>query len=401
MRFLPLLPLLALPAWAVTTLSPAPTPTLFSSIIETKLQAIANVLKSPASYPQYTDRVQGIWQFFDPTTWTSGFFPATLYELDTRAKLCPSFKTQTDFLGLGRTWSQGEVPLETDSGLDHDVGFLSYPFMHELLVNPSNTSAQNAVIKFGNFLASRFDPIVGCTRSWNTADPTDFQVIIDNMMNLEVLFAAADLTGNQTLRDIAITHADTTMKNHFRPDWSTWHVVEYNSTTGAIIRKRTEQGFSDNSTWTRGQSWAVYGYANMFNRTRLTRYLDTARNAADLYLTRTPSSFIVPWDFDAPLPLMADTSASTIAATGLLLLADMEESLSPPNSTGAARWRTAAVNLLNAAAKLAWSPSWQSLLSNGTVNNPAANNLTGIVYGDYYFIKAGNVLLSEGFVRCP
>jgi len=114
-----------------------------------------------------------------------------------------------------------------------------------------------------------------------------------------------------------------------------------------------------------------------------------------------PSSSIIPWDFDAPLPLMADTSASTITATGLLLLADMELSLSPPNTTGAAFWRQEAVKLLNAAVKLAWKPSWQSLLSNGTVNNPASNNLTGIIYGDYNFIKAGNVLLSEGLVKCP
>lgn len=110
-----------------------PPPELFSPLIQSKPVAIANVLKNPASFPQYTDRVNGIWQFFTPTTWTSGFFPALLYELDTRSKLCPS-ASHPDFLGLARTWSLGLVPLEDDGTLDHDVGFLSYPFMHELLV---------------------------------------------------------------------------------------------------------------------------------------------------------------------------------------------------------------------------------------------------------------------------
>jgi len=272
-----------------------------------------------------------------------------------------------------------------------------------LLVNHGNTSAQDAVIKFATTLASRFNPIVGCTRSWDTADPTDFTVIIDNMMNLEVLFVAADINGNQTLRDIAIKHADTTIEHHFRPDGSTFHVVEYNSTTGVVIRRRTSQGYADWSTWTRGQSWAIYGYANMYNRTQLPRYLDTARHAASLYLSRLPSSGVPPWDFDAPTPAPADTSSATIAASGFLLLSQLEESLSPSNGSGAALWRNAAINLLNAATALAWKPSWQSLLSNGTVNNPASppNNLTGITYGDYFLIKTGNDLLSQGLAECP
>jgi len=397
------LSLLVLRARADSSLaSPVPRQELFSSLIAPKVLAIAQAEPSPANYPQYTDRTQGIWQYFTPTTWTSGFFPGLLYLLDTRSKLCP-VQDETDWLALGRSWSVGLVTLENNKNLDHDVGFLSYPFQQELLVNHGNISAQSAIIKFATTLASRFNPLVGCTRSWDTTDLTDFTVIIDNMMNLEVLFAAADINGNQTLRDIAIKHADTTIKNHFRPDGSTFHVVEYNSTTGVVIRRRTSQGFADNSTWTRGQSWAIYGYANIYNRTHLPRYLDTARHAASLYLSRLPASGVPPWDFDAPRPGPADTSSATIAATGLLLLSQLENSLSPSNGTGAALWQDAAVNLLNAVTVLAWKPSWQSLLSNGTVNNPASppNNLTGIVYGDYFYIKSGNMLLSEGLAECP
>ncbi|KAF8590459.1 glycoside hydrolase family 88 protein [Ramaria rubella] len=390
------------------TSSSTPPTQLFSPFIAPKVQAVALNEPNPAFYPEYTgvniNGTNNVWQYFTPTTWTSGFFPGLLYLLDTRAKLCPS-DSQPDWLALGRNWALGILPLADDKTLDHDVGFLSYPFQQELLVNPENVTAQTAVIKFATTLASRFNPIVGCTRSWDTADPTDFTVIIDNMMNLEVLFAAADINGNQTLRDIAITHADTTIVNHFRPDGSTFHVVEYNSTTGIVIRRRTAQGYADNSTWTRGQSWAIYGYANMYNRTQFPRYLDTARHAASLYISRLPESGVPPWDFDAPRPTTADTSSATIAAEGLLFLSQLEDSLSPRNSSGSTYWREAAINLLASTTALAWqpTPSWQSLLSNGTVNNRAnpPNNLTGIVYGDYFYIKAGNVFLSDGSVKCP
>jgi len=134
MYLLPLASLLVL--WATpgdAYLSPAPAAELFSPLIPTKLQTVANAFKSPASFPQYTDRVQGIWNFFSPNTWTSGFLPAQLYLLDTRSKLCPG-SSNINFLSLGRSWSVGLVPLEDDHTLDHDVGFLSYPFMQELLV---------------------------------------------------------------------------------------------------------------------------------------------------------------------------------------------------------------------------------------------------------------------------
>jgi rhamnogalacturonyl hydrolase YesR len=247
-------------------------------------------------------------------------------------------------------------------------------------------------------LAARFSPVVGCTRSWDASDPTDFQVIIDNMMNLEVLFHSADLTGNSTLREIAKTHANTTMKNHIRSDGSTWHVVEYNSTTGNVIKKRTAQGFADNSTWSRGQAWGIYGFANMHRLTGDSNYLATSRRLATYFLNNIPSDGIVPWDFNAPLappPRPADSSAATIAVNGLLLLAQQET-----DATAKQQWIDAALAILNNITKLAWNPSWQSLLSNGTVNWPANNFLTGIVYGDYYYIKAGNELVKMGLASC-
>ncbi|KAG6919910.1 hypothetical protein DXG01_013259 [Tephrocybe rancida] len=358
---------------------------LYSPLIPQKVLATFKSLPDPVKYPQYTT-TSGTWLYFSPNTWTSGFFPATPYALQARQKACPATDENAlgiaDWLDLGRSASTGLVPLEAGNGVGHDQGFLSFPFVEELAINPSNQTAQTAVKAFGKILADRFNAVVGCTRSWDKSDdPTVFQVIIDNMMNIELLFHAADITGNDTLRTIAMTHADTTMKNHIR---STWHVIEYNSTTGGVFRKRTEQGYSDDSTWSRGQAWAIYGFANMYKLTQKVDYLFTARRLAKYFLDNIPADGIVPWDFNAPLepaPRPADSSAATIASTALLLLAQVETS-----KANAKYYTNSAIHITQAITDLAWNEPWQSILSNGTVNKPANNALTGTTYGNFTFV---------------
>ncbi|KAH9915798.1 glycoside hydrolase family 88 protein [Epithele typhae] len=381
----------------------APPAELFSPLIAKKVLATAEAFPSPAMYPQYTDRAEGKWIWFGPDLWTTGFFPATLYAMHARTKLChhSSVGDGDQWLALGRSWATPEIPLiHNNMYIEHDVGFVSQPFRDELKVNRDNQTAISAVNGFSDDLAARFSEIVGCTRSWDTADPTDFQVIIDNMMNLEIFFANEALTGNHTLRDMAISHADKTMANHVRPDGGSFHVVEYNSTTGVVIKRRTAQGYADNSTWSRGQAWGIYGFANMYKRTQKYDYIQTARRMADYFLDNLPDDGVVPWDFNAPLdpPRPADSSAAMIAANGLLLLAEQETSIFNP--VGATRYTNAAIRLIRDNTRLAWAPTWQSLLSNGTVNNPQHNNLTGIIYGDYYFITAGNTLVERGLASC-
>ncbi|KAI0303288.1 d-4,5 unsaturated-glucuronyl hydrolase-like protein [Multifurca ochricompacta] len=373
-------------------------PEFFSPLIVQKLLATSQHTPGVStSYPQYTTRDTGAWKYFPADTWTSGFLPATFYALAERATICPpsmNGTTAAQWLEIGRSSATGEIPLELHTGVGHDVGFLSFPFVDELTINPLNDTALHAVETFADALAARFNSVVGCTRSWDTADPTDFPVIIDNMMNLEVLFVAAHLTGNDTLRQIAVSHADKTIANHVRADGSSFHVVDYNTTTGAVIAQHTVQGYSNSSTWSRGQAWGIYGFANMYRRTQLDRYLDTARRMAGYFLNNIPEDGIIPWDFNAPLvpPRPADSSAAMIAANGLLLLAQQEQTLTPANWSGAWNYINAAIKILNDTTNAFWAPTWQSLLSNATVNNPASppNNLTGTVYGDYYFIKAGN-----------
>ncbi|KAH9915796.1 glycoside hydrolase family 88 protein [Epithele typhae] len=386
---------------------------LFSPLIAKKVLATAEAFPSPAMYPQYTDRVEGKWNWVILDKWTTGFFPATLYAMHARTKLC-----HHSSVGDGDQWLALDARGHT--------GDLAHPQQHEhrarrrLSQKPGQPNCNFGGERVLRRPGGRFSEIVGCTRSWDTDDPTDFQVIIDNMMNLEIclmgrqlFFASEALTGNHTLRDMAISHADKTMANHIRPDGSSFHVVDYNSTTGVVIKQRTYQGYADNSTWSRGQEWGIYGFATMYKHTQKYDYIQTARRMSDYFLDNLPDDGVVPWDFNAPLdpPRPADSSAAMIAANGLLLLANRR----PPSSTPLALRATPTLP-----SRLAWAPTWQSLLSNGTVNTPKQNTLTGMVYGmqssvvlpaelltnclagrrRLLFITAGNTLVEKGLASC-
>jgi hypothetical protein len=223
---------------------------LFSPLVPTKVHAIAST-QNPTRYPQYTTTDTGKWIYFDADLWTTGFFPATLYALAERASLCHGEgKGQWDkqeWLDLGRGWSTGELRLTAGNHAQHDQGFLSFPFVEELKVNSHNETAAETINQFATILANRYSPVVGATRSWDhdIVDPTDWPVIIDNIMNLELLMVSAELTNNRTLETIARSTANKIMQNHFREDGSTYHVVTYNRDSGNVVRRYTVQGYSN------------------------------------------------------------------------------------------------------------------------------------------------------------
>lgn len=204
----------------------------------------------------------------------------------------------------------------------HDLGFMvfcSYGKQYE--VEKDSISAA-AIVEASNSLISRFDPSIGLIRSWNFGK-WNYPVIIDNMMNLEMLFWASEYTGNPQYRDIAIKHADKTMENHFREDNSSYHVVSYNN-DGTVESKGTHQGYSDSSSWSRGQAWALYGYTLCYRFTKDNRYLEQSENIATLIIDNktTPKDHIPYWDYDAPnIPdEPRDASAAAVTASALLEL---------------------------------------------------------------------------------
>lgn len=236
-------------------------------------------------------------------------------------------------------------------------------------------------------LSTRFNDTVGCIRSWNSK-PGDFIVIIDNMMNPELLFQTTRATGDSSYWKIAVKHANTTMNNHFRPDYSSFHVLNYDSATGAVKQKKTAQGFADGSAWARGQAWGLYGYTETYRETRDPKYLQQAQHIADFLLNHPnmPKDYIPYWDFNAPdIPnALRDASAAAIMASALLELSQYTK-----NKTYFKAAETILRTLSSPQYKAAPGTNGGFILLHGVGHKPAGTEIdVPLTYGDYYFIEA-------------
>ena len=255
----------------------------------------------------------------DAYDWTSGFFPGSLwigYQLTGDEALKSEAEKYTARLH--------EIPAYKGT---HDLGFMvfcSYG-MQQAIENDEVSAA--AIVEASNSLSSRFCDSVGLIRSWDFG-PWNYPVIIDNMMNLEMLFWASRHTGDKSYYDIAVRHADNTLANHFREDNSSYHVISYNN-DGTVESKGTFQGFADDSSWARGQAWGLYGYTMSYRETGLERYLEHAQKIAELIMNHpnTPEDRIPYWDYNAPnIPdAPRDTSAAAVMASALFELSTMVE----------------------------------------------------------------------------
>jgi hypothetical protein len=251
----------------------------------------------------------------DPGWWTSGFYSGTLFYLY-------EFSHDTALLREAQTRLRLLEPEQFNKGT-HDLGFMMYcSFGNGLRLIRQGALHQDAaaydsiLLTSARSLSTRFNPAVGCIKSWDSK-PWHYPVIIDNMMNLELLFWATQTSGDSSFYHIAVTHANTTIRNHYRPDYSSFHVVDYDSTTGAIIAKKTAQGFADSSAWARGQAWGLYGYTMVYRCTHDDRYLAQAEHIAQFLLTNPnlPADKIPYWDFNAPGIPPATPAAPSSPAT--------------------------------------------------------------------------------------
>jgi unsaturated chondroitin disaccharide hydrolase len=330
-------------------------------------------------YPART-AAGGAWETTGPRYWTSGFFPATLWLAGAAT-------------GDAALRSQGEARLAAlesqkrdTSGSDHGFKLLgSFGRAFELT---GRDRYRRVGVRGARSLASRFGPAVGATRSWGRRGSGRFTVIVDNLMNLELLFWAARHGGNPAWHGMAHSHALRTLREHVRPDGSTFHVVDFDRDTGRVRRKRTRQGHSPDSTWSRGQAWAVYGFTVAYRETGDERLLDAARRTADWFLAHLPPDRVPYWDFDAPgIPdAPRDSSAAAIAASGLLELAALD-----PDAARRDRYREAAeasIRSLSTGRYLARDEPTQALLLHGTQDLPRGSFDTGLVFGDHYFVEA-------------
>ena len=274
--------------------------------------------RSPDSFqkallPNPSVEITGKRHLTDIYDWTSGFFPGSLwyaYEMTKNEKLKEQAIQYTNLLN----------PVRYYRGT-HDLGFMINCSYGNALRLTKNDTIAAVMHETADNLCSRFNECIGCIRSWDFGT-WNFPVIIDNMMNLDLLFTVSKLTNDDKYKNVAITHANTTMKNHFRPDYTSWHVVSYNN-DGTVERKQTFQGKNDDSAWSRGQGWGVYGYTACFRETNDSTYLKFACNIADMIMSRVKTDDAIPyWDYMAPVTpeTPRDASAAAVTASAMLEL---------------------------------------------------------------------------------
>lgn len=315
--------------------------------------------------------------------WTAGFWPGILwydYEYTKDPRIKQEAEKFTESLGF----------LSRIPAFDHDLGFLvfcSYGNGYRLTGNPEY---KQVILATADTLATLFNPTVGTILSWpREVEPRNWphNTIMDNMINLEMLFWAAKNGGDKKLYDIAVAHADKTMENHFRPDYTSYHVAVYDTITGDLIKGVTHQGFADDTMWARGQAWAIYGYMVCYRETKDPKYLDFLQKITDVYLKDLPEDYIPYWDFNAPnIPNEPrDASAAAVVASALL------EASAFFNGTKGDEYWNAAVRMLKSLS----SPAYQSedskpaFLLHSTGHWPNGSEIdASIIYADYYYIEA-------------
>ena len=311
--------------------------------------------------------------------WTSGFFSGSLwymYELtgdSTVGKYARKFTNQL----TGIQYYRGT----------HDLGFMMYCSYGNALRLKRQATDGSVLVNAAKSLASRFSPVTQTIRSWDFGK-WSYPVIIDNMMNLELLFWASRKTKDDSYKNMAILHADATIKNHYRKDFSSYHVVSYERTTGRIESKETHQGFSDSSAWARGQAWGLYGFIICYRETHEQRYLDQARAIASFIMNNpaTPADLIPYWDYNAPdIPnAPRDASAATIIATALLELSKLV-----PDGKPYFKYAEKILKSLSGDAYLAKKGTNNGfILKNSIGSFPDKSEVNAsITYADYYYLE--------------
>ena len=315
--------------------------------------------------------------------WTSGFWPGVLW-YDFEYTQDPKIKLEAE------KFTQSLEFLAHTPAYDHDLGFLvfcSYGNGYRLTGNPAY---KQVLLNTADKLATLYNPKVGTILSWPHQikfNDWPHNTIIDNMMNLELLFWAAKNGGDKKLYDIAVSHADNTMKNQFKPDYSCFQVALYDTLTGNFLKGMTLQGYSSKSMWARGQGWAIYGFTVCYRETHDKKYLEFAQNVADAYLKRLPEDLVPYWDFNAPeIPnAPRDASSACIVASALLEMSTyLNGAVGRKNKEDAVKMLKTLCSKIYESGKS--NPSYMLHSTDNWPNNSEID--ASIIYADYYFIEA-------------
>ena len=318
-----------------------------------------------------------------PKDWCSGFFAGTLWQMYqySHEQYWRENAVSNTWLIESAKWHRGT----------HDLGFMIGDSFGKAYQLTEEQSYRDVMLQAARTLCTRFSPKVGCIRSWDhNADKWKFPVIIDNMMNLEMLFEAYQLTGDKSFYDIAVSHANVTMKNHFRDDYSSFHVVDYDPVTGAVRSRVTHQGYSDDSFWSRGQGWALYGYTMCYRYTHDQRYLEQAKNVAKFLfsLKNMPEDGIFYWDMKDPAIPDAPRDASSAA----LVASAFYELQGYVDAELGRQYKAYADNIVNSLINHYQAPVGSNqgfLLLHSTGHKPGNSEIdVPINYADYFYMEA-------------
>jgi rhamnogalacturonyl hydrolase YesR len=330
--------------------------------------------------------IDGKMKYIRPQEWTSGFFPGSMWYL---YELTGDEKWKN--LGIKYTEAIEEVKNLTSH---HDVGFMIGCSFGNALRLTGEEKYKDVIVQAAKSLSTRFRPVAGIIQSWNVTGGWQAErgwecpVIIDNMMNLELLFDATKYSGDSTFYNIAIAHADKTIEHHFRDDYTTWHVIDYSMEDGSVRNKHTAQGFAHHSTWARGQSWGIYGYVVCYRETGDAKYLDQAKKAFEAVANHInmPQDKIPYWDYDAPnIPnALRDASSAAIMASALYELATYE------NREYYKGWADDIMkSLASQAYRAEVGENGNFLLKHSVGSIPHGSEIdVPLNYADYYFLEA-------------
>jgi rhamnogalacturonyl hydrolase YesR len=353
-----------------------------------KQQSLAmahSLANTPDRLPKSIDK-NGDFETSNPAWWTSGFFPGQLWYMYEFSK--------DDSLKFWAEEYSNRVANQQYTTDNHDVGFMIFCSFGNGYRITGNEAYLPVIENASKSLSTRYNPTIGCTRSWNRSqDKSHWQyaVIIDNMMNLELLMWSSRKFNTDRFAQIAKTHANTTLKNHFRADGSSFHVVSYDTITGEPELKHTAQGYSHESAWARGQAWGLYGFTMMFRETGDPAYLQQAITIADFIIRHPnlPEDKIPYWDFNAPeIPnAERDVSAGAIICSALLELQGFVEKEKSKEYMAIAEKQLASMCSAEYLAEKGTNANF--LLKHGVGNMPNGSEIdVPLTYADYYFVEA-------------
>ncbi|WP_245840488.1 glycoside hydrolase family 88 protein [Ohtaekwangia koreensis] len=348
-------------------------------------QARKTLLQIPggALMPRSIDHDKSSWRYVPIEDWTSGFWPGTLWYIY-EATGDEQWRVEAD------RYTRMLAPLSQRRAMDHDLGFQMFSSFGNGYRLIQDTSYKEIILRTADTLATLYNEAAGTIRSWPgmvKEKGWPHNTIIDNMINLELLFWASKHGGDKSLYDIAVRHAETTMKNHFRPDYTSYHVVLYDTLTGEKIKGMTHQGFSDESMWARGQAWAIYGFTMVYRETKDRRFLDFVQAVIDVYLSHLPADDIPYWDFNAPrIPHETrDASAAAITASALLELARYV----PKSKSDYYQEKATRMLYILSSEQYQSRNRNASFLLHSTGHRPNGTEVdASIIYADYYYIEA-------------